>query len=94
MAYSSTNRPFLRTLPPIGGGFGAGSSDAGGKDWYYRSTHDSTTVRAGHITDADSLGMKVGDTLVIYDTGTPAVTLNWVSAVSTAGAATLVLASS
>lgn len=90
MAYSTANRPFLMGPPPIGGGFVTGSSNTGGGLWFYKSTHATTVVRAGLFTDADKLGMSVGDIVFVVDTEDTDLTVNYVSAVSTAGVATLI----
>jgi len=53
MAYATTNPPVMMTQR-VG--------DACGAFWHYNSTDAATVVRvAGYITDADDLGMKVGD---------------------------------
>lgn len=90
MAYSTGNRPFAMTPPPIAGGFVTGSSDGGGRMFFYKSTHATTVVRAGHITDGDQLGIRVNDILFVVDTEDGDLTMNRVSAVSTAGVVTLI----
>lgn len=60
MAYATTNPPMMITQR-----VGA----TGGAIWIYDSTDVSTTVdTAGYITDADDLGMKVGDIVIQTDT--------------------------
>lgn len=94
MAYSSTNSPYLMTTPPIGGGYMAGSSDAKGGLWYYQSTHATSDVRAsGFITNARTLGMHIGDPIFVWDSGNSDLSLNVISAISTAGAGTVSSAS-
>ena len=59
--------------------------------WYHSSADDGATVdTTGFVTDAYSLGMKVGDLFVHRDTGTDIVTTHAVKTVSaTTGAADL-----
>jgi hypothetical protein len=82
MAYSTTNPPHLLTIPPLAGGFVVGSSDAWGGVWGYRSTDAVATVRSSYFTNATDLGMKVGDPVFVYDTGTPNMSLNWVTSIT------------
>lgn len=90
MAYSTTNQPFLMTMPPIAGGFRDGSSDAKGGLWYYQSTHATSDVRAaGFFSNARTLGMHVGDPIFVWDSVNSDLTLSHVTAISTAGAASL-----
>lgn len=82
MAYVTTNQPAM-LKDRIGGG---------GAVWDYSSADPIATVTgASYITDGKALGMKVGDTLMVYDTETPMLYTTFVSAVADAGA-TLVLA--
>lgn len=58
MAYATTNPPAMLTQR-VGGN--------GGAIWLYNSTDAATVVRvAGYITDADDLGIAVGD--IIFQT--------------------------
>ncbi len=78
MAYSSTNPPALTAGGPLTGA---------GNIWRYHSTHVGTAVdAAGFITNAKALGMKVGDTVLSYDTTTFAVMSLTVVTVSSTGA--------
>ena len=90
MTYSTTNPPFGMTAPPIAGGFSVGSSDGWGNVFGYRSTDAVATVRGtGYFSDGKTRGMRQGDIVFVYDTNTPNMSINWVSSVSTAGAATI-----
>lgn len=81
MAYSNSNPPAL-LQDRVGGG---------GAVWSYISADPiATATGASYITNGDDLGMKVGDAVMLYDTGTPKSYVAFVSAVSSAGA-TLVL---
>lgn len=83
MAYSTSNPPQLR-IPSVGG--------TGPQFWSYESADDDATVNgAGYITNADDLGMQVGDSVYVYDTATPKGSWHFVSAISS-GAATLAFA--
>lgn len=65
MAYSTSNPPAMVTQR-----VGA----TGGAMWMYNSTDVSTTVdTAGYITNADDLGLKVGDIIFQTDTAAGAV---------------------
>lgn len=84
MAYVTTNQPDLMV----------GNHTT--KIWAYKSADVVATVRgAGYFTNGGkginpNLGMKVGDLLLVQDTATPLATLCYVSAVSAAGAVTVV----
>ena len=83
MAYATTNPPQLR-IPSVGG--------TGPQVWTYESADDDATVNgAGYITNADDLGMQVGDIVLVYDTATPKSSVHYVNAISS-GAATLAFA--
>lgn len=57
------------------------------KQWAYRSADSFATVKAaGYISDAQSQGMNVRDTVMVVDTNTPATTIANVLAVSSSGA--------
>jgi hypothetical protein len=61
MAYSTSNPPKL-VLQSIG--------NSGPAIWQYSSADASATVRVtGYITNGGALGMKVGDLVLMYDTG-------------------------
>lgn len=82
MAYSTSNPPAL-VFQTVGGTF---------REWVYRSTDAASVVRvAGYITNAEALGMKVGDSVRVIDTDASPVAqqiMNVVS-ISAAGAADL-----
>jgi hypothetical protein len=55
--------------------------------WAYQSADAAATVKAaGYISNAEDIGMKVGDGIVILDTATPLATLAIVSVVASTGA--------
>lgn len=69
MAYSTSNPPKLVTQP-LGGG--------AGKFWVYRSTDAAATVdAANYITNGGSLGMAVGDLVLVIDTDASPVIATW-----------------
>lgn len=78
MAYSTSNPPNM--LSTMGGG--------GFSIWHYDSADAATTVRAtNYITNADELGMKVGDMVIQTDrTGATVAQLYIVVAVTSSGA--------
>ncbi len=83
MTYATTNPPNL-----VLSGFNADSLSI----WSYESTDAATTVDGdGYITDADALGMKVNDLVLVTDTdASPAVmTSHRVVSVTAGGAADL-----
>lgn len=84
MAYATTNPPAMMN-DRIGGSIAM---------WSYRSADDDATVNgAGYITNADDLGMEVGDFVYVFDTATPKGSAHYVSAINTTtGAATLAFA--
>lgn len=72
MAYVATNPPALlaQTL-------------TGGSVWLYKSTDDDGTVNgASYFTNGVTLGMKVGDIVLVIDTTTPKGSFHFVSSVS------------
>jgi len=76
MAYSTSNPPVLI------------SQDIGGsnKTWRYNSTDAASAVDAdGYFSNGKSLGMKVGDLVIVTDTDAspPVVTTHRVVSVST-----------
>lgn len=83
MAYATSNPPQVM-IPSIGDRPAL---------WSYESADDDATVNgAGYISNADDLGMKVGDMVYVFDTATPKGSMHYVNAVSAAGAATLAFA--
>lgn len=80
MSYSTTNPPVCM-IPRIGGGRAL---------WSYLSADVHTDVDAsGYFTNGGALGMKVGDAVIVCDTGNSyGTTLHSVTAV-TSGAATV-----
>lgn len=81
MAYSTSNPPAMVTQR-VGGGAAI---------WMYNSTDAATVVRvAGYITNADDLGMKVGDIVIQVDTAGGTVGhIYQVNSVTAGGAADL-----
>lgn len=80
MAYTTSSPPSL-LAQGIGGV---------GKVWQYRSTDASSAVdAAGYFTNADALGMTVGDQVVVVDTDAspPTVGIAFVNSVTAGGAA-------
>lgn len=80
MAYSTSNPPAMVS--------GTNSH----RNWVYKSTDAAAVVIvAGYITDADALGMQVGDTVTIIDTDSNPVdvTLSNVVSVTAGGGADL-----
>jgi len=83
MAYATTNPPKL-VVAGVGGGPGI---------WIYADTDAHTAVDADdYFTDGDSLGMKVGDALLCYDTDTATSTIHFVRTQVTAPAASVTIA--
>jgi hypothetical protein len=77
MAYATSNPPRLVD--------NAGLTGAG-QVWTYRSTDAlATVVAATYITNAQDLGMKVGDLVLVQDTSTPAQAFARVTAVASTG---------
>ena len=69
MTYSTSNPPKLVTQPLTGGA---------GKFWVYRSTDAAATVDdANYITNGGSLGMAVGDLVLVIDTDASPVIATW-----------------
>ena len=92
MSYSTTNPPFL-LLSAVGGGFQAGSSDAGGSLWHYRSSDVEGTVEgSSYFSNGAALGMRVNDVVFIIDTA-GALSIGRVSAVTAGAGATVVVGS-
>ena len=81
MAYSTSNPPALVSVAPLTGA---------GQVWAYRSTDAGTAVDAsGYISNAKTLGMRVGDLVRVTDTFNLKTTTHYVAAISVAGAADL-----
>lgn len=76
MAYVTTNQPVRMD---------AGALTGAGQIWYYSSADtDDTVIAAGYVTDAQHLGMKVGDVVFIWDTAGK-LSVAGVTAVSSTG---------
>ena len=81
MAYSTDNPPALA---------GGELTNSVPQTWVYRSADTAATVDTdGYITNADDLGMKVGDVVYVHDTTTPALSFHMVASVTAGGAADL-----
>lgn len=81
MAYSTSNPPALVSVAPLTGA---------GQTWAYRSTDAATAVDAvDYISNAKTLGMRVGDIVLVTDTFNLKTTSHVVAAISAAGAANL-----
>lgn len=79
MAYAVTNPPAL-IADKIGGN---------GSVWLYKSTDDdATTNGASYYTNGVTLGMAVGDIVLVIDTTTPKGSFHFVTSVSGAAATT------
>lgn len=71
MAYDTKNPPML---------FANGVGGAA-RLWLYKSADPIATVNtANYITNGGTLGMKVGDPVLVIDTATPAVHIAFVNA--------------
>lgn len=58
--------------------------------WEYNTTDSDATVKtAGYFTNGDKLGMRAGDIVFVYVTGTPAVYMHFVQTVNAGGSADL-----
>lgn len=76
MSYATSNPP-IKIAEGLAGG---------GALWFYQSADDDATViAAAYVTDAQNLGMTVGDAVLIWDTATPKGSLAFVSAVASTG---------
>lgn len=83
MAYSTSNPPAL-----LVGSFNGTHPNV----WSYKSEDGASDVdAAGYITNAEDLGMRVGDVVFVTDTNASPIitTTHLVSAISAAGAADL-----
>ena len=82
MAYSTSAPPQL-----LIGAFTAGNHPS---IWTYESTDAAAVADTdGYITNADDLGMKVGDMVLVTDTDTRLTTMHVVLSVTAGGAADL-----
>lgn len=73
MAYATTNPP-AKLVDTIGGGAAL---------WIYKSTDDDATVNgAGYFSNGVTLGMAVGDIVLVIDTTTPKGSFHYVASVS------------
>jgi hypothetical protein len=65
----------------------AGSGPTGIQVWVYNAGVDvAAPVRAAsYITDAQKLGMRVGDIVIHHETATPLASISYVSAVASTG---------
>lgn len=74
MAYSTSNPPVLISQS-LGGNHGA--------VWLYKSADDDATVNgASYFSNGVTLGMKVGDIVLVIDTTTPKGSFCFVTSVS------------
>lgn len=87
MSYSTSNPPRQWEAPGLyAGNSGSTTRAEGGQMWTYVSADAKATVAgAGYITNAQSLGMIVGDVVMVCDTNTPMVSWHRVTAVSSSG---------
>lgn len=78
MAYAVTNPPAV-----------LGQTLTGKTLWLYSSADDDATVNgASYFTNGVTLGMKVGDIVLVSDTTTPKGSFHFVTSVSGAAATT------
>jgi hypothetical protein len=79
MAYATTNPPVRVTVGALDGNAPA--------VWVYKSADAVATVKGSkYFSNGSSLGMIVGDFVLVSDTATPLGTLTVVSAVASDGA--------
>lgn len=79
MAYAVTNPPVL-VSQAIG-------YQTGARIWFYKSADAGSDVDVdGYFTNADALGMEVGDLVIVQDTDTSATTMHTVKSVTAGGA--------
>lgn len=75
-------------LPPALTSFGPLTTGAGANFWVYKEAATFDVVRAaGYISNARALGMKVGDSVLVWDTTSataPILTFGRVTAIATA----------
>lgn len=80
MSYSTSNPPVL-IAQSVGGG--------SGNVWLYKSADvDSDVNGASYFSNGVTLGMKVGDIVLVIDTTTPKGSFHYVASVSGAAATT------
>jgi hypothetical protein len=80
MAYATTNPPQL-----LMGAFTAGNGNYPGI-WTYASADAASVVRVtGYFSNADDLGMTVGDLILVQDTDTQLTTMHVVLSVTAGG---------
>jgi hypothetical protein len=80
MAYATTNPPQV-IVPAVGG--------KGPQVWSYESADADATVNgASYFSNGIDLGMAVGDVVLVYDTGTPLVSVCFVTSVTATAATT------
>lgn len=74
---------YSTTLPPVR----VAGAVAGPSLWLYSSATDarSVVIAAGYISNADDLGMKVGDFVLSYEVDTGLGTLSVVTVVASSG---------
>jgi len=87
MSYSTSNPPHV-IAPRMG--------DGGTALWGFRSTEGTTLISSvsGYFSNGKSLGMKVGDVVFVTESDNSyALSVGSVTAISTAGAATIVIGS-
>lgn len=76
MSYSTSNPP-VKVADALAGGPNL---------WMYSSADDDgTVIGAGYVTDAQHLGMRVGDCVLIWDSTTPKGSIVFVTAVASTG---------
>lgn len=67
-----------------------GPTPSGAQVWTYKSADVVGDVdAANYFSDGEDRGMRVGDRVTVVDTTTPLVTDCWVSAIDSAGNATV-----
>jgi hypothetical protein len=82
MTYAVTNPPALLS-----------QSIAGPRVWVYKSADASTDVDAAdYFTNADALGMKINDLVIVIDTATPLITTHNVHSITAGGAGNIGIA--
>ena len=80
MAYVPSTNPPQIIIPALG--------TKGPNFWTYESADDAATVNTGnYFSNGLELGMKVGDYVYVYDTGTPLGSLHFVASFTASAAA-------
>ncbi len=88
MAYVTNNPPSKINQGALAD-FGA-STGGGGDIFFYRSADAIATVKgAGYFTNGASLGMSVGDIVIVFDSATPALSIAFVQTVNANGSVNL-----